>query len=141
MTPARDEARCRATKDAGEPCGASPQLIGEDGFCPAHRPGARERLSEAGRKGAEALRDKYRRKNVQADTWALETPADAQEWLKQIGMAVLAGKITHGQADATTRAVRAWLLAHDAGTISDRLKELRAMVAELKGDRKLRSVK
>ena len=56
-------------------------------------------------------------------------------------MAVLAGKITHHQADATTRAVRAWLLAHDAAAVTDRLKELRAMVAELKGEKKLRSMK
>ncbi len=134
------EARCRATKAAGEPCGASPQLIGEDGFCPAHRPGARERLSEAGRKGAEALRDKYRKPNVQADAWALESPSDAQEWLQRIASAVLGGEITHHQANAASKALKTWLDAEGARLDVADVEELQEIAKQLKGKggRKLR---
>ena len=98
-------------------------------------------MAEIGRKGAEALRDKYRRPNVQAGDRTLESPVDAQEWLKRIAMAVLAGKITHHQANAAAKALKTWLQAHDAGAVTDRLEEFRDIVAELNGERKLRSVK
>ncbi len=137
------EARCRATKAAGEPCGASPQLIGEDGFCPAHRPGARERLSEAGRKGAEATARKWRGRGglEPGELPQLGTPHDAQRALDIVAHAAAEGRLPQRQADATTRAVREWLRAYEAGAVTDRLEELRATVAELKGEKKLRSVK
>ncbi len=50
------------------------------------------------------------------------------------------GRLPQRQADATTRAIREWLRAHEAGVVSDRMEELRATVAELKGEKKLRRV-
>ncbi len=137
------EARCGATRAGGEPCGAPPQLIGEDGFCPAHRPGAKERLSEAGRKGAAATARKWRGRGglEPGELPQLGTPHDAQRALDIVAHAAAEGRLPQRQADATTRAVREWLRAYEAGAVTDRLEELRATVAELKGDKRLRQVK
>ena len=137
------EERCRGTRAGGEPCGAPPQLIGEDGFCPAHRPGARERLSEAGRRGAAATARKWRGRGglEPGELPELRTPHDAQRALDIVAHAAAEGRLPQRQADATTRAVREWLRAYDAGVVTDRVEELRAELAKLKGDRKLRRVK
>jgi len=138
------EARCRGTRAGGEPCGAPPGLIGEDGFCPAHRPGAKERyLSAAGRKGAEATARKWRGRGglEVGELPELRTPHDAQKALDIVAHAAAEGRLPQRQADATTRAVREWLRAYDAGVVTDRVEELRAELAKLKGDRKLRRVK
>ncbi len=135
-------ARCKATNANGTRCDSPEHLVNpETGLCQAHAPGGSERMAEIGRKGAEALRDKYRRPNVQAGAWTLESPADAQEWLKRIAGADLAGAITHHQANAAAKALKTWLQAHDAGSVTDQLEEFRDIVAELNGERKLRSVK
>lgn len=137
------DVRCRATKTTGEPCGASPRLIGEDGFCPAHRPGARERLSEAGKKGGAATARKWRGGHglEVGELPELRTPHDAQKALDIVVHAAAEGRLPQRQADATTRAVREWLRAYDAGTVTDRVEELRAEMAKLKGDRRLKRVK
>ncbi len=137
------EARCRAIRADGEPCGAPPRLIGEDGFCPAHRPGARERLSAAGRRGAAATRRAWRGTTglEVGELPELRTPHDAQRALDIVAHAAAEGRLPQRQADATTRAVREWLRAYEAGALTDRLEELRATVAELKGEKNLRRVK
>jgi hypothetical protein len=131
------EARCRATKAAGEPCGASPQLIGEDGFCPAHRPGARERLSEAGRKGAEATARKWRGRSglEPGELPELNTPHDAQAALDIVAHAAAEGRLPQRQADATTRAVREWLRAWEAGAVAEQIAQLQRKVAALGGEK------
>ncbi len=127
------EARCRATRSGGEPCGAPPQLIGEDGFCPAHRPGARERLSQAGRKGAEATARKLRGAGglEPGELPVLRTPHDAQRALDIVAHAAAEGRLPQRQADATTRAVREWLRAWEAGAVAEQVEELRRKVAVL----------
>ncbi len=137
------EVPCGARRADGEPCGAPPRLIGADGFCPAHRPGARERLSEAGRKGAAATARKWRGRGglEPGELPELGTPHDAQRALDIVAHAAAEGRLPQRQADATTRAVREWLRAYEAGAVTDRLEELKATVAELKGEKKLRSVK
>ncbi len=134
------DVRCRATKTTGEPCGASPRLIGEDGFCPAHRPGARERLSEAGKKGGAATARKWRGGHglEVGELPELRTPHDAQKALDIVAHAAAEGRLPQRQADATTRAVREWLRAHDAGVVADQVAELKAKIDELKGGRKLK---
>jgi hypothetical protein len=137
------EARCRGTRAGGEPCGAPPQLIGADGFCPAHRPGAKERLSEAGRKGAAATARKWRGRGglEPGELPDLLTPHDAQRALDVVAHAVAEGRLPHRQAAETTRAIREWLRAWEAGTEADTLNELRAEIDELKGKKKLKRVK
>ena len=70
----------------------------------------------------------------------LRTPHDAQRALDIVAHAAAEGRLPQRQADATTRAIREWLRAHEAGVVSDRLEDLKATVAELKGEKKLRRV-
>ncbi len=51
----------------------------------------------------------------------LRTPEDAKRWLRIIGRAVAEGRLRSRDGDATTRAVREWLRAHEAGVVTDRL--------------------
>ncbi len=131
------EARCGATRAGGEPCGAPPQLIGADGFCPAHRPGAKERLSEAGRKGAEATARKWRGRGglEPGELPDLGTPQDAQAALDIVAHAAAEGRLPQRQADATTRAVREWLRAWEAGAVAEQVAQLQRKVAALGGEK------
>ncbi len=137
-------ARCSALNAEGKPCGSPESVVDpESGLCWAHQPGSRERLVEAGRKGAAATARKWRGRGglEPGELPQLGTPHDAQRALDIVAHAAAEGRLPQRQADATTRAVREWLRAHEAGVVSDRLEELRATVAELKGEKKLRSVK
>ena len=133
---------CRATKPNGSACRAPDHLIDpETGFCHAHGPGASERMRARGKKGSRALRDKLRRPNVQADDWQLETLEDAQERLRRIAMAVLAGHVSHQQASAAVRALDTWLKAAGERMDAEDVEELREIAKQLKGSRKLRVAK
>ena len=96
-----------------------------------------------GRKGAESTRRKWRGAHglEVGELPELRTPHDAQKALDIVAHAAAEGRLPQRQADATTRAVREWLRAYDAGVVTDRVEELRAEMAKLKGDRKLRRVK
>ncbi len=129
--------RCKSLNVRGEPCKSPYTLVGADGLCPAHRPGGKRRARENGKQGARKLRHQL----VQDDLPPLRTPKDAEVWLERVGRAVATGVLSASKGGVATSTVRAWLQAHDAGAVSDRLEELRAMMAELKGEKKLRSVK
>ncbi len=130
-------ARCRGRNARGEPCGAPESFVNPSGWCPAHRPGGRERLREAGRLGAEVSKQVRRKwKGLRpGELGPLRTPQDAERWLRIIGQAVTEGRLRNRDADAGTRAVREWLRAHEAGVVTDRVEELRRKLSELKGDK------
>ena len=107
-----------------------------DGLCPAHRPGGQQRARENGKQGARRLR----RQLLHDDLPPLGTPKDAEVWLERIGRAVATGVLSASKGQVATSTVRAWLQAHEAGAVTDRLEELRATVAELQGEKKLRRV-
>ncbi len=136
--------RCREKNARGEPCRAPASLVDPvSGFCPAHGPGAKERLSEQGKVGAQVTKQVRRKgKGLRpGELGPLRTPEDAKRWLRIIGRAVAEGRLRSRDGDATTRAVREWLRAYDAGVVTDRVEELRAEMAKLKGERKLKRVK
>jgi hypothetical protein len=130
-------ARCRGKNDQGEPCGTPETFVGPSGWCPAHEPGGRERLREAGRLGAEVSKQVRRKgKGLRpGELGSLQTPRDAERWLRIIGRAVTEGRLRSKDADAGTRAVREWLRAHEAGAVVDQVAELRRKVSDLKGDK------
>jgi hypothetical protein len=109
-------------------------MLDAKGLCPAHRPGGRERLREAGRKGAEVSAHVRRKaKGLRAgELPPLRTPQDAEVWLETIGRTVAEGRLRNQDADAATRAVREWLKAHEAGKVAERVEELQEQVAALK---------
>jgi len=134
-------ARCKGIRVDGRPCRAPERMLDAKGLCPAHRPGARERLREAGRKGAK-VSTRLRRKatGLEPDELPpLRTPRDAEAWLELVGRAVATGVLPNRDADAATRAVREWLRAHEAGTVTAQVDELRRKVAAL-GSEKLKAV-
>ncbi len=134
---------CREKNARGEPCRAPASLVDPiSGFCPAHGPGAKERLSEQGKVGAQVTKQVRRKgKGLRpGELGPLRTPEDAKRWLRIIGRAVAEGRLRSRDGDATTRAVREWLRAYEAGAVTDRLEELRTHVEELKNEKKLRRV-
>ena len=137
-------ARCRAKNARGEPCRAPTSLVDPlSGFCPAHGPGAKERLSEQGKVGAEVTKQVRRKgKGLRpGELGPLRTPQDAERWFRIVGQAVAEGRLRSRDGDGTTRAVREWLRAYEVGAVTDRLEELRTHVEELKNEKKLRRVK
>ena len=131
-------ARCKALNAEGRPCGSPESVVDpESGLCWAHQPGGRERLVAAGRKGAEATARKWRGRGglEPGELPELKTPHDAQEALDIVAHAAAEGRLPQRQADATTRAIREWLRAHEAGAVADQVEELRRKLSELKGDK------
>ncbi len=90
-----------------------------------------------GRKGAESTRRKWRGAHglEPGELPELRTPHDAQRALDIVAHAAAEGRLPQRQADATTRAVREWLRAHEAGAVADQVEELRRKLSELKGDK------
>ncbi len=139
----RDRRRCRGTTKAGKPCQAIRCMVNPvTGYCPAHGPGAFERLSEAGKKGAEATRAKWRGKGLREEELPeLRTPEDAEAWLEALARAVSTGRLGHHEARAATGALREWLRAHEAGAVSERVGQLKKQLDELRGAGKVRVLK
>ncbi len=123
--------QCKGTNQDGKRCQSPEHLVElETGYCPAHAPGGQERMAEMGRKGAEAMRRKWMAKGLEpGELPELRTPHDAQRALDIVAHAAAEGRLPQRQADATTRAVREWLRAHEAGVVSDRLEVLKSSVA------------
>lgn len=125
-------AQCRGRKADGRPCGAPGSLVKEDGFCSAHGPGAAARMADRGRKGATAMRRKWKARGLEpGELPPLQTPHDAQHALETIVHAAAEGRLPQRQADATTRAVREWLRAYEAGVVAHRMDSKPAQVGGL----------
>lgn len=130
---------CKGRTKRGEPC-KSP-FVDADGYCPAHTANGAARMRARGRKGAEKTNARRRREGLPPDRLgSLETPADAQRWLRLIAEAVGALALTHAEGSTMTSAVRAWLAAEDARLRSEDLAELQRQVAELKRGRRLEAM-
>ena len=135
-------ARCKAKNADGNPCRAPEGMVDPiTRYCPAHRPGATERLREAGKKGAEvSTRLKQKATGLSSDELPpLDSPQAAATWLEAIGRAVACGRLANRDAVAATKAVREWLRAHEAGTVTEQVDELRRKVAAL-GSEKLKAL-
>ncbi len=91
-------------------------------------------MAEIGRKGAEALRARYRQPGIDTSAWTLETHGDAKRWLSQIGKLVLAKEITDRQGAVAIRAVEAWLKAESERLTVTVVEELKAEVDRIKAE-------
>ncbi len=137
--------QCRGINAQGDPCKAHPNMVDENGWCPAHGPGAQERLREQGKKGGAALRRKWQaiRGLEPEDLGPLDTHEDAKRWLEVIGKAVLSNTIDSKAAHAGARAVETWLKAEGERVTMTVVEDLKAEIdrlkAELKGRPNLQS--
>jgi len=105
----------------------------ETGLCPSHDPERRQAVLEAARKGGEATRRKLSRRGLEeGELPELRTPQDVARALEVVAGAVATGRLGHHEATAATRALRAWLDAHDAGHVSERLEALDGALREWK---------
>ena len=120
--------RCNGTNAAGEPCRS--RAVGKDGFCPAHRPGGKERMKRLAYEGAKAV---HSPKGLDPDALGdLETVRDAQRWLRMIALGVTTGKLKAQEATSGVRALEAWLKAEQDRVAADEVSELRAQLDEVR---------
>ena len=98
-------------------------------------------MAERGRIGAEVSKQVRRKgKGLRpGELGPLRSPDDAKRWLRIIGGAVAEGRLRSRDGDTTTRAVREWLRAYEAGTVTEQVHELRRKVAAL-GSEKLKAL-
>ncbi len=124
-------ARCKHTKDDGTRCQAPEEFVDrQTGFCRNHGPGASERMSEQGRKGAKVTAKRL--KAPALELGPLESHEDAKRWLQIIGRAVLSREVTDRSAQAAIRSVEAWLKAEGERVTMYVITELKADVDRLK---------
>lgn len=121
------ERRCQGTNAEGEPC--SSPMVGDDGWCPAHRPGGRSEMRRRGTKGAYKS---HEGKGLDEDELGpLEDHADAKAWLEVVGRAVATGRLSHRQGNVVVRAVREWVQAHGDELTAEVVEKLRAKIEAL----------
>ncbi len=127
-------ARCKAKNADGAPCRTPESVVDPTtGLCPSHAPGARERMSEIGRKGAEAAAKRFARGGLDPSALGkLETVADAQRWLRAIAEGVVTGKLKPQEGTTGVRAIEAWLKAEQDRVAADDLADLRAQMDQLR---------
>jgi len=83
--------QCKGKTKSGKPCGTPERLVNEETqLCPAHSPGAAQRLSMAGKLGASATAAKWRGQALDPDELPpVDSHAAATRWLEIIGRAVV----------------------------------------------------
>lgn len=120
------ELRCAKRAADGSRCKAPPNLVNPStNLCPAHSPGAAERLREAGRRGGAAQARKIKPTGLEEDELPpLDSPQAAERWLEAVGRAVATGRLSQGAGRTVVSSVRAWLKAHESGHVSERLEKL-----------------
>jgi hypothetical protein len=88
-----------------------------------------------------AARSKSRRRVITLEDatellGALETPRDAQRWLRQIVLWGTSGMIPGSMAQAAASCVREWLKAHAEQVDAEQIKHLMARIRELEDELK-----
>lgn len=135
MAPA--ERHCQATTADGSPCAAPSNLVDpETGLCASHDPARRERIREAGRKGARAA---ARSRNGPAALTSEELPElhdhqDAEQRLDLVSRAVLTGRVEPKVAHAAVRAVETWLKAHEGRMVAEDVEAVRSRLEDLEAE-------
>lgn len=129
----KEKQRCIANNSKGERCKVVGQLVNDEGFCPAHKPGGREEMIRRARKGGAVTAENFKRDGVREhELGPLDTLEDAQRWLQILGGAVAAGRITAKDASTAVNAIRVWITAEGERLTAEVVDELRGEVAELR---------
>lgn len=94
--------------------------------------------SETGRRAAKASARVRRKLNVERVTQALgalDTPADAERWLRQVTIWSCAGKVPGTVAMAAVRAVDGWVKVRELNASFEAIEALRDDMRKLRDDR------
>lgn len=122
---------CKATRADGEPCQAPESVIGDDGYCVAHRPGDehKEVASRGGRATAKKLR-----KPPASDRDVPPTPEtieDAKRWLAWVATNLANGMLDQKEARSLSYTLRAFMDSVEKADVQDELEELKDKIAAL----------
>jgi len=126
---------CRALAETtGQPCRVSNNLS-PDGLCFWHDPDRAERLADARKRGGIIRARNMKSRLTVPDGEAPPVPRtveDAAQWAAWATHAVATGRIDHRTAHEVAYSLNALLRALDKVALSDRLKEVEAMIAKLR---------
>lgn len=126
--------QCRGTNSEGQPCGAPPAVVGDDGWCDAHRPGSgRSEMSKRGQRGGLAATARNRSPGLDPDDLPpLDSYEAAKVWCERVGRAVATGRLGRSEGNTILKAVRAWNSSEEHRAAAEALEELerRARLAE-----------
>ena len=123
-----NQPKCRGTRDDGNPC-QSRFVNAESGYCPAHGPGGRERMSEMGKKGGAFSSP---RKGFIRGLPPLKEAADAEFWLEAIGRAVLEGHMEAKEANVARQIVNDWRRFHEEDRTNKQIADLEKSIASFR---------
>lgn len=122
---------CKATRADGGPCEAPESVIGDDGYCVAHRPGNEHK--EVASRGGQATAKKLR-KPPASDRDVPPTPEtieDAKRWLAWTAENLAKGMIDEKEARALGYVLRSFVDTVERSDVQDELEELKDKIAAL----------
>lgn len=123
------DGRCAHVRDDGSRCGTTFGLCDCHGKCFSHAPCRADELREAQRRGG--ISAHRADGSLDADDLPpLRGPRDAEAWLAALATARVEGRITTSLSAEVRKVLKAWLDAHDAGRVSDRLDALTDALAK-----------
>lgn len=104
---------CQGTNASGEPCRAV--IVGDDGYCAAHREGGQERLKEQASRGGAATSAKQASEGFrQGELPALTDHASVKKSIEAALSAHAERRITHHELVAHMKACDTWLKVDSA---------------------------
>lgn len=118
---------CNGTNDAGDPCGAPPAVVGDDGWCDAHRPGSgKSEMSKRGQRGGLAATAKNRSPGLDPDDLPpLDSPEAAKQWAEIVGRNVASGRLGRSEGNTILKAISRWLSAEEHREAKEALEEMK----------------
>ncbi|MDB4890456.1 MAG: hypothetical protein JWL61_2311 [Gemmatimonadetes bacterium] len=114
---------CLGTNVRGEPCGA--MVVGDDGYCAAHREGAADRLREASMLGGAATRAKNQTAGFRAGELPVLSDHASVKGNIEAGLNALAERrISHHELVAHIKGCETWLKVDSAQQTAKLITEL-----------------
>lgn len=135
--------QCKGHSKSGHPCRVAPQLVGASGYCRTHDPSLVDARKLQSLRGGATTARRFKPGITPEDLGPLETPSDAQRWLRTIAQAVGSRHLTHAEGNAMSKAVSEWIKARDLDVREQRLTELERKLKRLQqgGDKPMKVVR
>lgn len=132
------EQRCKHVGNGGKRCAVTFGLS-EDGWCWHHDPAKKSERKRAQSRGGRTTAEKRRKRAKTVDAAESmsppETAEEAKEWASWATWAVATGKLDWKTAKQVQYGVRTFLAALEKSVLEEAIQDLKAQVAELRGER------